>query len=205
MPGRRSIVRLIVATALVGLDLGLVRSWIGSSPVAAQVKLGPDSRPIPQKQNWPTKNLGEFGPIAALGLLGLSVAILTGGRSRWFFLGAVVTGISTSTIFFFAPASFRHVAHRRVIGPIEVLLPNPLIAGTYHSSKTEWMMALGELMALMDENPAHQWSGFFRCPILYTESQIALGLIQVPLMIIGGSISAWFRVAPRTRATPRVE
>jgi hypothetical protein len=199
MPGRGSIARLMIATVLVGLDLGVVRSWIGSGPV----KSGADRQLIDRRRSWPTKYLGEFGPTAALGLIGLAVGVLTRGWARRFCLGVVTTGLLTSTTIFLAPASFRHSANDRIIRPIEGFLPNSSTYASYPSSKTEWKLAFGEVMSLMmNDRPSHQWSGLSRCPILRTESQVVLGLLQMPFLLLGGIIAVygWRWPSPRSGA-----
>jgi hypothetical protein len=124
--------------------------------------------------------LGEMTPVLMIGLLGSALALITQGTIRKFFVGFAISGVILGLAIWLGPLSFRNVLLDRIIlliddrfGPREpgtaaTYLQYSLLFSYYSPSSLEYQLT--------------------RSPFVSGESQIALGLLELTIVILVGMI-----------------
>jgi len=188
MPRIGSISRMMIAMALIGVDLALIRSWV----------------PPPGVWNFETaRYLGEIGPMTSLALIGLAVAFLVEGRWRRFGVGVALSALSLASVVFLAPTTIRHAIRDATVTPLyrSGLLPRFLLPDSY---RLRYCFNIPEYAfegLVADSSGGHYWIGFTRCPFVMPDDPIVLGLIELPLALAGGLL-ALLRNSRSGRACP---
>ena len=172
-PGRSStsIRRMLAGVALIGLGLAAYRAWTCDSW-------------------W----LGELILPLETGIIGLTFAFLTSGRTWRFFSGFGSTGVIAGLAFWVAPLSSREFVLDRILIPID------------DRFSPHWPGFISELSGSLLSYRLISWeTGSIwptRSPFLSRESQVWLGGLELSVAIVGGLV--WAAISRNRAARPAV-